>query len=111
MASMRLRVLGPPRVERDGRPIEIRLRRAVGLDTIDVESTESTDQNGETTQQTNAKVGKYITDKVYLEAERGVTDGTNKARVKVDLTPNLSVGSSVTDQAQTGVGIQWRYDY
>ena len=88
-----------------------KLRRAVGLDTIDVESTESTDQNGETTQQTNAKVGKYITDKVYLEAQRGVTDGTNKARVKVDLTPNLSVGSSVTDQAQTGVGIQWRYDY
>ena len=40
-----------------------------------------------------------------------MTDGTNKARVKVDLTPNLSVGSSVTDQAQTSVGIQWRYDY
>ena len=48
-----------------------KLRRAVGLDTIDVESTETTNAEGETTQQTNARVGKYITDKVYLEVEAG----------------------------------------
>ena len=52
-----------------------------------------------------------MTDKVYLEVERGVTDNTSKARVQVDLTPNLSVGSTVDDQSQTGVGLQWRYDY
>ena len=86
-------------------------RRAIGLDTLDVQSTESTDESGETTQDTSARVGKYVTDQVYLEAERSVTTGTNTARVKVDLTPNLSVGTTVTDQAQTGVGLQWRYDY
>jgi hypothetical protein len=29
----------------------------------------------------------------------------------VDLTPQLSVGSSVNDQSQAGVGLRWRYDY
>ena len=88
-----------------------KFRRAVGVDTLDVQSTETTDAAGETTQETSARAGKYVTDKVYLEVERGVTDNTNKARVQVDLTPNLSVGSTVTDQSQTGVGLQWRYDY
>ena len=88
-----------------------RFRRAIGLDTLDVQSTETTDEEGETQQQTSARVGKYVTDKVYLEVEQNVTDGGSKARVQVDLTPNLSVGSTVNDQSQTGVGLQWRYDY
>ena len=88
-----------------------KFRRAVGVDTLDVNSTESTNAAGETTQQTNARVGKYVTDKVYLEVEKGLTENTNKARVQVDLTPQLSVGSSVNDQSQAGVGLQWRYDY
>ena len=88
-----------------------KFRRAIGVDTLDLQSTESTDAAGETTQETSARVGKYVTDKVYLEVERGVTDNTSKARVQVDLTPNLSVGSTVDDQSQTGVGVQWRYDY
>jgi autotransporter translocation and assembly factor TamB len=83
----------------------------VGLDTLDLRSTETTDESGETNQQTSARVGKYVTDKVYLEVEQNVTDGGSKARVQVDLTPNLSVGSTVNDQSQTGVGVQWRYDY
>lgn len=88
-----------------------KFRRAVGVDTLDVNSTETTNAAGETTQQTNARVGKYVTDKVYLEVEKGLTENTNKARVQVDLTPQLSVGSTVNDQSQTGVGLQWRYDY
>ena len=88
-----------------------KFRRAVGVDTLDVNSTESTNAAGETTQQTNARVGKYVTDKVYLEVEKGLTENTNKARVQVDLTPQLSVGSSVNDQSQAGVGLRWRYDY
>ncbi|MFO1049498.1 MAG: translocation/assembly module TamB domain-containing protein [Geminicoccaceae bacterium] len=88
-----------------------KVRRAIGVDTLDVNSTETTDESGQTSSDTTARVGKYVTDQVYLEAERSVTTGTNKARVKVDLTPNLSVGTTVSDQAQTGVGLQWRYDY
>ncbi|MGD9509014.1 MAG: translocation/assembly module TamB domain-containing protein [Geminicoccaceae bacterium] len=88
-----------------------KVRRAIGLDTLDVQSTETTDESGETSSDTTARAGKYVTDQVYIEGERSVTTGASKARVKVDLTPNLSVGTTVDDQAQTGVGLQWRYDY
>ena len=80
------------------------LRRAAGLDTLDV-------QSGETTQESTARAGKYISDNVYLEVQRGVADGSGKASVRVDLTPQLSVGTSVNEQSQTGVGLQWKYDY
>jgi translocation and assembly module TamB len=80
------------------------LRRAVGIDTLDVEG-------GETASEGKARAGKYVSDNVYVEVERGVQQGTGKARVQVELTPNLSVGTEVTEQSQTGVGLQWRYDY
>ena len=41
-----------------------------GVDTLDLQSTETTDAEGETNQQTSARVGKYVTDKVYLEVEQ-----------------------------------------
>lgn len=80
------------------------LRRAAGLDTLDV-------QSGESAQESTARAGKYISDNVYLEVQRGVADGSGKASVRVDLTPQLSVGTSVNEQSQTGVGLQWKYDY
>jgi translocation and assembly module TamB len=80
------------------------LRRAAGLDTLDV-------QGGDTNQESTARAGKYISDKVYVEVQHGVAQGTGKATVRVDLTPQLSVGTSVNEQSQTGVGLQWKYDY
>ena len=80
------------------------LRRAVGIDTLDVRS-------GEKPGETTAAAGKYLSDDVYLEVERGVTPGTGRAKVQVEITPNLSVGTEVDEKSQTGVGLQWRYDY
>ncbi|MEK0083619.1 translocation/assembly module TamB domain-containing protein [Benzoatithermus flavus] len=80
------------------------LRRAVGIDTLDVES-------GEKPGESTARAGKYVSDNVFVEVERGVQQGTGRARVQIELTPNLSVGTQVTEQSQTGIGLQWRYDY
>jgi translocation and assembly module TamB len=80
------------------------IRNATGLDTLSVES-------GATAGESAASAGKYINDRVYLQVQRGIQAGSGKARVEVELTPNLSVGTSVTEQSQTGVDLQWRYDY
>lgn len=80
------------------------VRGATGLDTVDIEG-------GETTAESKARVGKYLSEGVFLELERGVRPGSGKARVEVELTPNLSVGTAVTEQSQTGVDLEWRYDY
>ena len=41
--------------------------------------------------------------------------GSDKARVEVEveveLTPNLSVGTDVSERSQGGVDLRWRYDY
>jgi translocation and assembly module TamB len=80
------------------------VRNAAGVDTLDVGA-------GATPEEASAKVGKYISDKVFLELQRGVQAGSGKARVEVELTPNLSVGTEITEQSQTGVDLEWRYDY
>jgi translocation and assembly module TamB len=80
------------------------LRRGLGVDTLDV-------HGGETSEESSVRAGKYVSDNVFVEVERGVAAGSGKARVQVELTPNLSVGTEVNEQSQTGVGVQWRYDY
>jgi translocation and assembly module TamB len=80
------------------------LRKGLGVDTLDV-------AGGETAQESTAKAGKYVSDNVFVEVERGVAEGTGKARVQVELTPNLSVNTEVDEQSQSGVGLEYRYDY
>lgn len=79
------------------------LRRGLGVDTLDF--------GGETAQESTARAGKYLTDNVFLEIERGVAAGSTKARVQVELTPNLSVNTEVDEQSRSGVGLEYRYDY
>jgi len=80
-----------------------RLRRVIGVDTIDI--------GGDNPDDTSASVGKYIADGVFLEFERGLSTGTNRARIEVELTPNVSVNTEMTDDSQTSVGVEWRWDY
>lgn len=80
------------------------IRNATGLDTLDIEG-------GATAAESAASAGKYLNDRVYLQVQRGIQSGSGRARVEVEITPNLSVGTSVTEQSQTGVDLQWRYDY
>ena len=80
------------------------LRRGLGVDTLDV-------GGGATAEESTARAGKYVSDNVFVEIERGVTEGSGKARVQVELTPNLSVNTEVDQQSQSGVGLEYRYDY
>ena len=83
-------------------PLEM-LRSATGLDDISVD----TDASGET----NVGVGKYLTDKVYLEFEKGKAPGSGAANVQIELTHNINVQSEVGQDAQAGGGIFWKKDY
>ena len=62
------------------------LRKGLGVDTLDV-------AGGATAQESTAKAGKYVSDNVFVEVERGVAEGSGKARVQVELTPNLLPGT------------------
>ena len=79
------------------------LRDSVGLDTLDV--------GGESVDQASARAGKYLTDNVYFEVERGIAANSGKARIEVELSDNVSANTEFTEDSQTGVGLDWSYDY
>ena len=57
------------------------------------------------------RAGKYLNDDVYIELERGMAEQSGRARVEVEILPNVSLEADTGQDAQSGVGIKWRYDY
>ena len=81
-----------------GPDLSSKAREFLGVDTLDI-----TDEG--------VTAGKYISDKVYLEVERGLTQGGNKATVEIEMTPTISIETEVDENSQSGVGVRWEYDY
>lgn len=79
------------------------LRSTTGLDDISIE----TDESGET----NVGVGKYLTDRVYFELEKGKAENSGAAVIQLEVTPSINVESRVGQDAQTGGGVLWKHDY
>lgn len=79
------------------------LRSTTGLDDISIE----TDESGET----NVGVGKYLTDRVYLELEKGKAENSGAAVIQLEVTPSINIESRVGQDAQTGGGVLWKHDY
>jgi len=79
-------------------------KKLLKVDTFNIK----TDENNPSS---NAiSVGKYISDKVYLEFE-GSQQNPAKARVELQVSPKLSVDSSVNAEGQNAVGLNWHMDY
>ncbi|MCS7267010.1 MAG: translocation/assembly module TamB domain-containing protein [Geminicoccaceae bacterium] len=79
------------------------VRAAAGLDTLDVGEAE----NGGAA----LRAGKYVSERIYVEVQRGLTPETSRARVEVDLGYNLRGTTEVRETGGTGFGLEWRYDY
>jgi translocation and assembly module TamB len=82
-----------------------RTRRILHVDQLDIRQSE--EENGET----SVSIGKYLTDNVYVEIEKGV--GTEGGRIlsEVELTPNLTFESETGTDSHVGVGLNWKWDY
>lgn len=81
------------------------VRQALALDRLDVS------QEGEDVSGTTLSAGKYITDDIYLSLDQGLTPGSSKVTVEVELTPNLTLESDVGANATGNVGLNWEWDY
>lgn len=55
-------------------------------------------------------VGKYLSDKVYLEVESGQQSAA-KTKVEIQLTPKLSIDNSINTEGANTIGVNWRLDY
>lgn len=78
------------------------LRNLTGLDQLQVD----TGDDGQVT----VGAGKYITDKIYVEAEQGNTTSSSAVKVQAEITPSVSLESKV-GQEKSGAGLFWKRDY
>jgi translocation and assembly module TamB len=79
------------------------IRRAAGLDTLDL--------GGDADTGGALRAGKYLSERVYVEMQRGITPESGRARVEVDLGNNVRGTTEVRETNRTGFGLEWRYDY
>lgn len=77
------------------------VRRFIGADVLQVGGGEDGP---------NVKVGKYLTDGVYVGTKTGTTPGSSGVEVEIELTPNISVTSETTE-IDSKAGVQFRLDY
>jgi translocation and assembly module TamB len=82
-----------------------RTRRLMGVDELNIK--QSDDKNAETA----VSVGKYMSDNIYVEVEKGLGANTGKASVEIELTPHISVETDVGANGESGVGVNWKWDY
>lgn len=56
-------------------------------------------------------IGKYISDGIYLEVQSGMQTANDKARVEVQIAPNITVESSTGATGDNSAGVNWKLDY
>jgi translocation and assembly module TamB len=80
------------------------VRGALGLDVLSVGASE--EGSG-----ASVSAGKYLVDGVYVGVDQGTETDSTKAKVEVDLTPNLTLESDVGADNTGRVGLKWQWDY
>ncbi|WP_431688706.1 translocation/assembly module TamB domain-containing protein [Hahella sp. NBU794] len=83
-------------------------RDLLGVDTLSVDTQETDNGSG-----VSVGVGKYLTERVYLELERTPDPAQPwKGSVEVELNPNLNLETTTGGQSGFGgVELQWKQDY
>lgn len=80
------------------------VRDALSLDTLNYEGGKG-DAGGK------LKAGKYLSDDIYFEVEGGASENSGRARVEIEVLPNVSIEADTGQDANGGVGLKWRYNY
>ena len=83
------------------------LRSATGLDVLRLEQGNGSDSSTGTT----LKVGKYVADNVFVSVDQGVTGEDSSVGVEIELTPNISVETSVGNVTGPKAGVNYKIDY
>ncbi|WP_340161278.1 translocation/assembly module TamB domain-containing protein [uncultured Hoeflea sp.] len=80
------------------------LRRATGVDDIDVRTDEETGD-------TSLGVGKYLNDRTYLGIESGSSAGSGKARIDLDIGRGIKLRGEASSGGETKGGIFYEREY
>ena len=80
-------------------------RKILGVDEISFKS------DADDPEKSSVGVGKHVTDKVYIEIEKGRHEGSAKTKIEVQITPKISIESTTEQEGNNSLGVNWRFDY
>jgi translocation and assembly module TamB len=78
-------------------------RSLLGLDDIKVGSAEEGGMQ--------VGLGKYLTDDIYVEVEKGLTSDKDTLSVEMEVTPHIEVETEVGTDSNGKVGLNWKWEY
>jgi autotransporter translocation and assembly factor TamB len=85
--------------------LEKTLGKSLGLDTIEVTA-------GDQTGAGSVKVGRYVTQDIFLSFERGVGgEDSNSVGVEYSLSRRLKLQGTSSDRGETSIDVFWHLDY
>jgi translocation and assembly module TamB len=85
------------------------LRSATGLDVLRLEQGATT--GGGAAGGATLKVGKYVADNVFVSVNQGLSAEETNVGVEIELTPNISVETSVGNVLGPKIGVNYKIDY
>jgi translocation and assembly module TamB len=56
-------------------------------------------------------IGKYLTEDVYVDVEKGVGNESGKVSVTIEITPSITLETEAGLDSRKGAGINWKRDY
>ncbi|MEH6629389.1 MAG: translocation/assembly module TamB domain-containing protein [Halopseudomonas aestusnigri] len=74
---------------------------------VDVLSAGTNSETGDA----QVSVGKYISDSIYVGVDQGASTSSTRAKVQIELTPNITLESETGQTADSKVGVFWKWDY
>ncbi len=77
--------------------------QTLGIDQLDFK--------GDSVETGTVNAGKYLSDKLYLEVQKGIKADSDRIHLEYDLTPELSLQTGVDARSNTDIGIMWNKDY
>ena len=84
--------------------LEKTLGQSLGLDTIEVTA-------GDQLGTGSIKVGRYVTQDIFLSFERELGGEGNTVGVEYNLSRRLKLQGSSSDQGETSIDLFWHLDY
>lgn len=81
-------------------------RGLLGLDQLEFRQNEEEDQ-----EEAMVGIGKYLTEDIYVDFEKGLGKESGKISVEIQLTPTIYLDSELGLDKNSGIGVFWKYDY
>ena len=77
--------------------------RGLGIDRLDIA--------GDSMETGSLNVGKYVTDTLYMEVEKGLKDNTGRISIEKELSQEFTLGVGVDTGSNADLGILWERHY